>query len=72
MVSLDYLNLSALLQCCFSLKVQQLQCRVHIAAFFEKKVSALCKTLNMRTDEKCIIFGCSRDLQHRSAIVLIV
>lgn len=71
MVSLDYLNLSALLQCCFSLKAQQLQCRVHIAAFL-KKISALCKTLNMRTDEKYIIFGCSRDLQHRSAIVLIV
>lgn len=40
--------------------------------FFKKKISALYKTLNMTTDEKCFIFGYSRDLQHKSAIVLIV
>lgn len=37
-----------------------------------KKIGALCKTLNMRTAEKFILFGYRGDVQHKSAIVLIV
>lgn len=39
---------------------------------FFLKNRALCKTLNMTTDEKCNILDYSTDLQHKSAIVLIV